>query len=354
MREFRLRIKLMLSDRVAGFCYIAAVVVMLVVLSGLNLVAEERSTIPIGLICNDDTPEAKDLCERIRANETFLCYDEDYDTLIGYMLDGYVNSIIVIPEGYGATLRRGRVEELVSITSVEDDRISVLVSDIVAGCMMHSICVNKTFNRYAKLGEAIYTRDGMAERISELEKDPGFTYSFDVSFVDTGSETYRETEITNGMLYRQAIACMLAMLMALVIFCSCNGIAAERSTLIRARRRSLPIGRLMPAVREICAVWVYSVPVALISAGAMGYGRGCEPTVRLAIVNLIFTAAFAIFYYLCSVLVRGIFMYQLIGACTVIVFGGLGFVYVLSGLLGAELMAETPFAVYIQAFMNII
>lgn len=354
MSEFRLRIKLLLKDRVAGICYLAAAVVMLFVLAGLNLVADEQSRVPIGLVCEDDSALAQDLCDRLRANEALRCYELDQETLEHYLRDGYINSILIIPRNYSDKVTAGSNDKLVTIVSVEDDKTSVILGDIIAGCMIREVCINKTYLRYKSLKGSTSTMQELTDWVERIESDPDFSYGFDVVYRQVGDTAPDAGEITNAMLYRQAIACLLAMLMALIVFCSCNGIASEHGNSMTLRRRLLPGNKAVTVLREACALFCYTLPVGIAAAFMLARGSGIKAILMILALNVCFIFVCVLFFYICSQISGGIFAYQLIGTFSVIACGVMGFIYAFGGLMGVDMFGMSPFALYIKNFIELI
>lgn len=364
MNGFLLRLKLLLHDRTAGICYVAAAVVMLAVLTNLSIHAEERSSIPIGLVCSDSSEEARKVCESICASDSVYVYREDLETLSKMMTDGYVNCIFVIKEGFGDMVRAGNSKELVTVYAPLDDKISSLICDIVAGCMMETVCINKTFRQYSKLdtrklndeaaqGYTQLERDELFERISELRTDDMFIYGFDTTFVDKDSDE-RNVSITNGMVYRQAVAGMVAMLLALICFCACNGIAADREKNITARRNVLPGRKIGLFVSEALALYVYSLPLCVAIVIFLSKNTDASSEIRLLVLNLLYLLVCVVFFTLAAYAIGSITIYQIIGSMVVIVFGACGFIYVFSGFLGTEIFNIVPNSVYIRYFIRMI
>ncbi len=151
MNDYLLRLKLLFKDRTAGICYLVASVVILVVILGLNIHAEERSSLPIGLVNEDAGEKSAELAEKIRTSESLYVYEDEFDPLYDLLLDGYINCIFVIKKGYEKSVTDGDPSEVLGIYAAEDDKISTVISDIVAGCMMYEVCLDKAYKRYLNL-----------------------------------------------------------------------------------------------------------------------------------------------------------------------------------------------------------
>ncbi len=357
MSEYLLRLKLLLRDKTALICYGLAVAVIVSVILGLNMHSEERSSLPIGLINEDNSPESENLRKEILKSKALYVYEGSRDYLQSLFLDGYINSLFIIKEGYGDNVKLGNTAELISIYSAEDDKISTVVGDIIAGCMLFEICIDKTYNRYMALnkldGIEKLTYSEYCEYVEELSGDDSFAFSFDVSYIDAGTGATSAHDVTNGMVYRQMIAGMLAMLIMLIAFCSCNAIAGEYESGVR--RRLFTIGRnvFLAGFREISAVATFMLPmIILMSVLFLKCMTGTE-VIKLLCLNICFMLFGTLLFYILVRLSKNVFMYQFVSSFVVIGFGILGFISVFEGLLGSEIFGATPIAYYIELFIGI-
>lgn len=357
MNDYKLRLKLLLKDRTAGICYIVSLVVILIVILGLNIHAEERSSLPIGLVLEDKSEKASELAGRIRETEALYVYENELDPLYDMLLDGYINCIFVIKEGFQEAIADGDAIEVLGIYAAEDDKISTVISDIVAGCMMYEVCLDKAYKRYSGLEKADpdhvkMTYPEYAEYVRKMAEDDTFRFAFDVTYADAGTGKISTADITNGMIYRQMIAGMLAMLMMLVSFCSFNSVVAEYENGIRTRLKTVAGSRLLRSVKEIAAVATYCLPVVLLISVMLLDQAGFKACVRILLLDLAFILFFCIMFYIFTVLCRNVFAYQLLGTVTVTVLGALGFISAFRGLIGENLFFNTPIAFYIDLFIK--
>ncbi len=358
MNNYVCRLKLLLTDRTATICYITVCAVLLFVILGLNIHSEERSSLPIGLVVEDDSEEARILTGKICSNDALYTYTDDFAPLYDMLLDGYINCIFVIKEGYGEEVRRGSTSEIVRLVAAEDDKVSTVISDIVAGCMMYEICLDKAFVRYQKLrpvdGKDKLDLTAFSEYLKRLADSEEFSFNFDVNYVDAGTGEVSANDITNGMIYRQMIAGMLAMLLMLVCFCSCNMIVAEFENGIRGRLRTVGGQRVKAAFQEIAALITYSLPVIVLISAMISGTAGFAGSMKLLLIDLIFAAACCVVFYLFAFACRSIFAYQLLGTVFLTVSGVTGFISVFSGFLGTEVFKVSPAACYIDAFIRFV
>ena len=166
MGSFTLRLKLLLSDRIATVCYALCAVVMLSVFFNMNLHASDNSKVPMGLLCESDSPVAVRLRDRLLGSDALRVTEGTMDELEELLMDGYIGSIFVIGDDYEEKLREGVREDLIKVISPSDDTSSIIVQDIVAGYMMYDVCFFRTYDEYRTLpgnGTDILTEEEYAE-----------------------------------------------------------------------------------------------------------------------------------------------------------------------------------------------
>ncbi len=345
--HFFIRLKLLLHDKTAVFCYIISMAVMLLIFSGLESVAEDRSAVPIGLINESDSIEATHLENAIKSGKSLYVYDRSLEELEQMLKDGYINSIFIINDDYGEKIRNGISEGLVSVICGKDDKMSVILGNIFAGSMMYDICINKSYNRYVKMeNEDKLDKDGFMEYFASFIDRPEFVLPIEYTYVNSATGKADERIITNGMLYRQMIAGMAAMLLCIVAFTSCNGICLEHETGIRRRKNTATRSLGTSSLTDFLAIYIYTLPLALISGIILG---GMEAA-------LICAGYLATVLPICFLTARysgKLSTYQFFGVLIIAGFGATGFISAFSGLAGGgDFLRYTPNGMFIDLMMR--
>ena len=346
MSRFLLRIKILLRDRTACICYAISVTVMFCLLLGLSSASEERSAVPVGLIVEDESEEALNLREQIMNTPSMYVIEGSEAELKEQLLNGYINCIFIVNEGYGERVRLADDDELVTIISGTDDRMSVVLGDIVGGHMLYDICMNKAYRAYRSLGnEGTLSREEYNKYVMSLRDDPSFAFSFEMTYENPDTQKIDESEITNGMIYKQMIAGMLAMLLCLMAFVSCNCFCLEYENGVAYRLRELPGSRIPSFLMDFFGIFVYTIPLSIV-AGILA------KDIKGTLYSMVYLAIMCLVCVLLSKGVRKTEVYQLVGAVLVVSLGILGFVSVFSGIIGGpEFLKYTPNAIYINMLL---
>lgn len=357
MGSFTLRLKLILSDRIATVCYALCAVVMLSVFFNMNLHASDNSKVPMGLLCESDSPVAVRLRDRLLGSDALRVTEGTMDELEELLMDGYIGSIFVIGDDYEEKLREGLREDLIKVISPSDDTSSIIVQDIVAGYMMYDVCFFRTYDEYRTLpgnGTDILTEEEYAAFVAEVAEDPDYGFDFDIRYVDIENPDKPDISVTTAMIYRQIIAGLIGMLLLVLVVCGCNGFALEHGQSISKRRRTTGGNLYAAYALEMLAVLVYLTPAVLLSALIMIKESG--PT-GAVVIFLLGEALCAFFVPVCFALTRVVgsaSSYQLVGTVVCLVFGACGFISTFSALTGTQVLGATPVAVYIKQFADML
>ncbi len=181
--------------------------------------------------------------------------------------------------------------------------------------------------------------------VAALKEDSDFAFTFNLTYEDSSTKKIEEKEITNGMIYKQMIAGMLAMLLCLIAFVSCNCFCLEYESGVAYRLKELPGKRLPSETMDFFGIFVYTLPLGLVAGFLISGVNG-----------LLYSVAYLFFMcILCTLvskLIKKTETYQIAGAVIVIGLGVLGFVSVFSGIIGGpEFLKYTPNAIYINMLL---
>lgn len=352
--QIKLRLKLMLSDKMTVAAFIIAAVAFTLVLNNLNIHADEQSAIPIGLVCEDSSELATDLVGRLKNVRSLHVYEGTFDENESLLLDGYISAVFVIKDGYGERVMAGETNDLLKLYFGKDDRTCAILGDIVAGEMMYEICFYGGLEHYHKLSDRGHTDAEYREYTDELAKGEEFSFSFDTEYINTGSKEKGEDEIKNSVLYRQMIAGMVAMLLSFVILFSYSQTVTENEQGIGRRKNATVFGKAAQIAGDLTAVLVCTLILCVLIAASTANAVGSIESFFMILLTCIgYVITMSVIMMLVSKISRSITVYQLVGGLLVLVFGGAGFASVFSGFMGRALgtaVSIIPNSIFIKLF----
>jgi len=366
MGAFLLRIKLLLADRIATICYILCAVVMIVIFLNMNIYATDTSRVPVGVVCESESPVAQRLYKRLLESDALRVTGGNIGELEELLMDGYIGSIFIIGEDYDEKLRAGIKEDIIEVITPSDDTSSIVVQDIVAGYMMYDICFFRTYDEYRSLPDMGVTETGdnahiekMTEErfssyVAQVAENPMYGFDFDIKYVDIGKNDKKDMNITTAMIYRQIIAGLIGMLLLVLVVCGCNGFALEYGRSISKRRKTTGGNMIVADILEMSAVLVYLAPAVLLSALIMIGESGPGGAACIFLMGEALCAFFIVLCFLLTRVVKSASAYQLVGTLVCLLFGALGFINTFSAISGTPAFGWTPIAVYINGFAEML
>lgn len=341
MTQFLLRMKLLCRDRMTVFVFFLAAISFLYGMSDLNREAEERSSIPIGIVNLSDEPMAQELTQRLIQMPSLHVTVGDLDTLMARMEDGYLRCILEIREDYAERIEKGKYKELITVYHQENDNVATVITDIAAGEMMYDVCLARAYAEYEALppGEKEkYTREQYEAYTEAMRSDVKFDFAFRFSFVDTEGKEQKGTE--NSLFYRQAVAATAAMLLAMLQLSIMAGVVMEKEQGILRRRRLTALGMAAETVGNLLGAMTGAILLAAIFAACACFGAGkTEVFGAMLWTTLLFSIMMSLIYFICAKILPGLQSYQICGTLLLLVFGACGFCSMVEGVLIDEFPA---------------
>lgn len=356
--QLQLRFKLFWKDKMTVLVFLAACGFFLFCMADLNLEAEEKASIPIGVV---DLDGNNDLVERLERQPALSVITGDYEELEERMLGGYIRCILVISQEYSGKIQKGNVKSLISVYHEKGDNVASVITDIVAGEMMYDICLARAYEAYAGLPEEKmamrYTREEYEAYTASLIGSDEFDFAIEFRYLDSkGKEKQRGMD--NSLLYRQAVAAVAAMLMTLVSFTAMAGVQLEKGQGIAARKKLLSMGRFSQAAGNLLAAGLLLGIVSAIFAGCVSMGtRRNEVFLSVFGITILFSLVMAFVYYLWARLAPGLLGYQAAGVVFLLLTGIAGFCSMAEGAVIRSFPAALrliPNCVYLKWFVSIL
>lgn len=355
-----LQLKLFFQDKITILVLFISVFSFLFCMADLNQGAEEKASIPIGLIDSDESAKSVELVKNLENLETFSVKTGTFEELWEIMDGGSIRCILEIKEGYEEKVYEGKYRNLINVYHEEGDNVATLVTDIVAGEMMYDICQAQAYLAYEKLPEGEkekFSREEYEAYAASLIGGEDFDFAFEFRFVD-GKREEREQGIKNSLFYRQAVAAVAALLFSLLQMTALSGICLEKAQGIEKRQKMFGVLKSAKALGSMAACAVLSMLPAAVFAICVGIGAGeWEKIFPVFWTSVLFSVIMALIYYILANAVTKLLVYQIIGTVILIGFGICGFCSMVEGVLFPEFPAWfrwIPNCAYLRIFSGIL
>jgi ABC-2 type transport system permease protein len=368
------RMKAIFSDRLTWIIMIVSSLIFLFIINNLSMSAGERSSIPIGVLNLDRSETADELIESIKEIPALYVYEGSEKELKQLLYKEEIRAYFIIKEGYEKSIQAGNTDGLITMHYQEADESAKILSDIIAGDMLYKICLFKGYNLYHSLPEKGVNRsDSSADtkinnRLTEeeymthakaLEAMPDFDFAFDIRMIDVMNKN-NEGKIENSILYLQAIWGIVAMLLSFTAMLMTAGSVMEKEMGILSRvKLSLMKSYTMDLSHFGAALTVQSIIsffLCFLLKGKIG-NLSLNQVVLLFLSLEMFSALMIVWFLFLGKLSGRTGRYQLFGVISILVFGIMGFLYLMSGFIDDKLLNITkiiPNCWFIEEFTDII
>lgn len=344
--QMKLRLKLLLRDKMACLAFFVAAAGFFIILRDFNLQAEERASIPIGVVNSDfiagkPTKTSDELIEGLKQIQVLYVYEGTLEELKDLLYDGYISSIFVIEPGYEERIRSGNRTELVTVYQGGEDQLAMVVSDIVAGEMMYQICLSEGVEVYRNIPEGPlgkHSYQEYQEYAANLMNSGEYAYSFSITYLDVKQDVESDKELNNSLLYRQMLVGIAAMLYSFVVLFAVNQTVAERENGLFLRKKLTKMQQTAQAAGDLGAVLVVLAVISSIFSFCMSYYlKQLTLFVPMWLISMLYNLAMGCIFLLLGRLMQKVTMYQLVGVTSVIVLGIGGFCTMVEGILIPEI-----------------
>lgn len=363
---FLLRFKAMFADKITCMIMLITVLIFLILINSLSFHAGDRSSIPVGILDLDQSSSTKELIKNLQKVPSLYVYEGTEKELRALMQKNEIKAYFILNSGYEDRIRAGKTDELIAMNYLEGDESAKILSDIVAGEMLYKICQYKGFRRYASLkqqdGGNTFGRLTAEEYMDYTDlflSMQEFDFAFDIKMIQI-SEPDRDKEIPNSILYLEAVWGITAMLFSFLSMVMTAGMVFEKEQGIRQRTK---IALLKPYTLDFShfgpAFSVLSLLAVLICLSLSRQIPDFIPAqaVRIFLVTELFAVVMVLWFGLLAKLAGTTGKYQTIGIASVLIFGFFGFVPLIEGFLGKNILNISKFMPncwFIKEFTDII
>ena len=357
-----LNFKLLTKNREAMVVLLVSILIFVAVSSSLILVAEERSSVPIGIIDKDQSKTSIQLIEGIKKTGAFFVYSGTKKELDRKLNDSYIMAYFVIDKGFEEDIQKGKTDGLIGIYYLKENESISILSDIFASDMIYDISLVKCIQLYQKF-ENQYVLKSKTEYITymdTLKNNSSDNFSFDMKLVNINSNTNANTgdSIRNGLIYVQIVMDLLATLFSFLILFLVYGIKKEgkineRVKITEMNKIALEMGKSVPIMLFISVVaavcGIYFTQILKITSI-------CQ-IINDTLLIILFCFTMVELFLLVSTFVTSGILYEFMGSALILLFGGMAGVSLIGVMLSENILLIFKIAPnywFIEGFTDII
>ncbi|WMJ87907.1 ABC transporter permease [Anaerocolumna sp. MB42-C2] len=349
---YTLRIKAILNDKLTCGILMISLLLFLYIINNFSIHAEERSSIPIGILNLDQSESSKDLIMDLRKVPSFYVYEGSKEYLNGLLLKEQIRAYLIIHKEYEKSIQIGKTEDLITMYYSAGDETAKILSDIIAGEMLYKICLYKGYNKYQFLPWKDYSSQLTLKQnkmltwndynayANSLMNSPDFDFGFNISMINTDNRN-NGSKIDNSILYQQVIWGIIAMLLGFTAMLMSLGAVLEIESGIRNKAGISLLGPFSLDLSYFTAAFTLQsiFCIVLLASLAGKFGNLTIKQVLLLFLLLeLFSGVMILWFLLIGKLSERAGRFQLISIICILLFGLLGFLSITAGFLGNELL----------------
>ncbi len=359
-----LNIKLMLHNKTSFFVCGVICILFFLLTGDLALHAEERSSIPIGIIDEDESKMSRQLIQELQENESIYVYVTDKKTAKGLLYKQRIMAYYEINTGFQKNILKGTAKNLINVNYQKNNENISFISDIIAGHIMFDVCLNKSIRVYQSMGSKykITSEEEYRTFLQKLRTDQLFNFRFDISFIRPNDREIdiSQNKLGNSLLYQQALIGTMGFLLSFLILFLVYGMAephnrvnGNRVKITMIPRAVIYLGQVLTAVILSFILSTFITPLIILGLQTSNLILALQ---IYCLVNLYCMLLSVLFVWI-GTCCKGASTYQMVGSFLILSFGMIGTAGVIVGEQSKELLNISkiiPNYWFIKEFTDII
>lgn len=334
-------------------------VLLVAMLVCMDEVKEEKSRIAIGMVDEEKSSFSGAMVTNMQQMDLYDVTMGAEKELVALLKTGELSAVCVLPEDFSERIAGGETDKMVTIYETGDGS-AMLVGDVLAGVMMQEICTSKSYQmllKYEKKAkrETVPDMEEYRSYVEEVLAEGGSSFAFEVTYLSTDSEEVKKP--SQSLIYEQAIFAVFALMAGLLAVYAVLPFRQLRYGKLAGKMKTLPF--------YSSALYVGSALGALIIPAAFGVLFLICYSLRNALeVSQIFSLLICTIVYICVIvcmmllaayIIQSQTVYQMGMLAMILIFGILGLVSLVEGLLLPEGMVTwVPNGWYVRKMTEIL
>ena len=260
--------------------------------------------------------------------------------LVELLKTGKLSAVCVLPEDFSGRIAEGDTDNLITLYEAGDGS-AMLVGDILAGVMMQEICTSKSYQMLLK-----YEKKEKMDVFSKLEEyrayvekvlaEGGSSFAFEVTYLASDSKEVKKP--SQSLVYEQAIFAMFALMTGLLAVYAVLPFRQLRYGKLAGKLKTLPLYN--SALYAGSAMGALMMPTAFgilfLSCYSLRNVLEFSQILSLLICTVVYICVIVCMMLLAAYIIRSQTVYQMGMLAMILIFGILGLVSLVDGLLLPE------------------
>lgn len=332
-----LSLKMLLKGKQTIVLLLGSMLLLTAMLLGMDSVKEEKSRIPVGIVDKDGTQLSHAVVAGLQQMDLYEVYTGEEAVLTERLKAGELSAVCVIKKSFEKNILKGKTNRLITIYESEESQ-ALLLGDIFAGVMMEEICTAKgyqTLLSYEKKAgtEPTVSFEEYRAYVKSVMEEGDTEFSFAIEYVTPSGETAGKP--SQSVVYEQAVFAVFALMTGLVCVYAVlpfrevvHGKAANRIKTLPVHGFALYVGSalagfLLPMLLGM--LFIFSLSVR--------YGLVFSQIISLLVCTFLYVCVIVCMMLVAAIGIKNQTVYQMGMLAMILVFGCLGLVSLVDGLL---------------------
>jgi len=332
-----LSLKMLLKGKRMVFLLMGSLVLLTTMLLGMDSVKEEKSRISIGIADEDGSELSMAVIADMQKMDLYEVYTGEEEELLERLKNGELSAVCVIKKSFTKSVGKGKTNRLVTIYETENSS-ALLLGDILAGVMMEEICTAKGYQTLESYEKKAGMEQGMSleeyrKYVKKVYEEGGTEFSFDVEYVTAAGEKAEKPSQT--VIYEQAVFAVFALMAGVVsvyavlpFWTLVHGKVAERLKTLPFHGSALYVGSALAG---------FLLPMLLgglfLLCLTMRYEFDFSKIISLLVCTFVYICVIVCIMLVAATGIKNQTVYQMGMLAMILVFGCLGLVSLVDGLL---------------------
>ncbi len=333
-------LKMLLLGRQTLILLAGGILLLVVMLTGMDEVKEEKSKISIGIADRDGSELSEAVIDGMRQKEMYEIITGEEEELLVLLEQGELSAVCVLKSTFSENIAKGKSNKIVTIYETEGGE-ALLLGDIFAGVMMQEICTAKGYQKllsYQKKAgkESTLSMEEYRTYVTDILQEGGTAFAFDVTYVaGSGKKVEKPSQ---SVIYEQAIFAVFALMTGLISIYSVLPFRQMRHGRLAERMKTLPV--------HGSAVYLGSALAGLLIPMAFGFlfllcfskrnALELSQNISLLICTAVYVCVIVCVMLFAAYVIKNHTVYQMGMLAMILIFGVFGLVSLVDGLLVPE------------------
>ena len=222
------RLKIIFKSVFVRVAFIISIIVTIALIGSFAEVADEKTSIPVGLIDSDNTERSKKITENLKNVPSLYIIEGEYEELEQKLVEGNVYVIIEINEGFENKLKNGTKDKLLTQYYISGNKNMSLVSDVVLSQVLDDICYFACIRAYHKFDEyELLSDDEYQDHLKYIYEEYEGSVDFNFEIVNVESNKDVTDNVSNGIIYKSVMVGIITILVSFITLFASNAIISD-------------------------------------------------------------------------------------------------------------------------------